>query len=92
MGKSAIEAFAIFTDERFFQEDVDGYPQFLSLDAAGFAQRLPGFVVDGFAKLCFSGFYGIKVAADGFFPGDLAIVVGLFDAAFDDAFFVSEAM
>ena len=88
----AVEVFAKFPDNGFFQKDIHGYFQFFSLDAAWPAHRFAGFVVDDFAGLCPGGLDGVEMAADGLLPGDLAVIVSLFDAAFNDAVGIPETV
>jgi hypothetical protein len=88
----AVEVFSIFADDRFFEEHINGHLQLFSLDAAWAAHASPGFVVYHLATLCLSGLYWVKMAADGLFPTDLAVVISLFDAALDDALVVPDTI
>jgi len=90
--EDAVKVFAVFANDGFFQEDVGRHFQPFALDAARAAQGFAGFVIDDFAGAGAVDLDGIQVTADRFFPGDLAVIVSLFDAAFDDAFGIFEAI
>lgn len=84
--EDAVKVFAVFANDGFFQEDVGRHFQSLALDAAGAAQGFAGFIIDYFAGAGTIDLDGIQVTADGFLPADLAVIISLFDATFDDAF------
>ena len=90
--ESVIEFLPIFSDNGVFQKDIGRDLQFCSVRTTRAAQALAWFVVDYLTCFGVADLDGVEVAAYGFFPGDLAIVISLFDAAFYDAFGVPIAV
>jgi len=90
--ENAVEVFAVFADDGFFQEDIGRHFQPFALDAARAAHGFAGFVIDHFAGAGAVDLDGIQMTADGFLPGGLAVIISLFDATFDDAFGIFETI
>lgn len=83
--EDAVKVFPVFADDSFFQKDVGRHFQSLALDAARAAQRFAGFIINYFTGTGMVDLDGIQMTADGFLPGDLTVIICLFDAAFDNA-------